>query len=54
MFVATFMTSARKALSLGLVLLLATASFAQEAGQSTRSAQRAASDADAASASAAA
>ena len=32
MFVATFMTSARKALSLGLVLLLATASFAQEAG----------------------
>lgn len=36
MFVATFMTSARKALSLGLVLLLATASFAQEAGQSTK------------------
>jgi outer membrane protein len=36
MSVATLMKSARKALSLGMVLLLATAGFAQEAAQSTK------------------
>ncbi len=36
MFVATLMKSARKALSLGLVVLVTTAGFAQEATQSTK------------------
>ena len=40
MFVARWMTPARKALSLGLVLLLATAGFAQEAVPSTQAPSR--------------